>query len=101
MSKAFCNNIQKKQQNTFFMENQEEMIFHFLQRGQIIFVNDAFCRYFSNKREELIGSNFNRFIYRVDKDLVKNQLFKLSRSNPEINPSSWLPTAEQDSSPFL
>ena len=86
MSKAFSNiTTPKKQQNIIFIENQEEMIFHFLQRGEIIFVNDAFCRYFNNKREELIGSNFNRFIYKTDKELVKKRLFKLSRSNPEIN----------------
>ena len=65
MSKAFddSDRIQKKHKETLFMENQKEMIFHFLQRGEIIFVNDAFCNYFSNKREELIGSNFNKFIY--------------------------------------
>lgn len=85
MSKAFNNNIPKKQQNTVFIENQREMVFHFLQRGEITFVNDEFCNYFSNKREELIGSNFSRFIYKPDKEIVKNKLFTLSRLNPELN----------------
>ena len=84
MSKAF-NNIQKNQKNTFFLDNQKEMIFHFLQKGEIIFVNDAFCNYFCNKREELIGSNYNRFIYKPDKELVKNHLYKLCKSSPEVN----------------
>jgi PAS domain S-box-containing protein len=85
MSEAFNDNFPEKQQDFFYLMNQKEMVFHFLQKGEIIFVNDEFCNYFCNKREELIGSNFNRFIYKPDKELVKNQLFKLSKSNPEVN----------------
>ncbi len=67
------------------IEEQRDLIFHFLKGGEIIFVNNAFCHYFSKKREEIIGLNFARLIFKDDKELVKKHLSTLSRSNPVLN----------------
>ncbi len=80
----FLDNIMREQQNSHFKENQKKMVCHFLQKGEILYANDAFCCYFNNKREELIGTNFHRFVYKSDKELIKNHLIGLSKSNPEV-----------------
>ncbi len=39
------------------VEDQTEMICRFLQDGVITFANEAYCRYFNLKREDIIGTN--------------------------------------------
>lgn len=75
--KAILNTIEE-------IEDQRDLIFHFLKGGEIIFVNNTFCHYFSKKREEIIGLNFSRLIFKDDKELVKKQLITLSNSNPVL-----------------
>lgn len=67
------------------IEEKRDLIFHFLKGGEIIYVNNTFCHYFSKKREEIIGLNFSRLIFKDDKELVKKQLLALSKSNPAVN----------------
>lgn len=40
------------------VENQTELICHYLPDTTLTFVNDAYCRYFDRTREELIGTSF-------------------------------------------
>ena len=44
------------------VEDQTEFICRYLPVGTITFVNEAYCRYFGIKREELLGSNFRTSI---------------------------------------
>jgi PAS domain S-box-containing protein len=44
------------------VEDQNELICRFVPRGRITFVNEAFCRYFGFKREQLMGSQILSFI---------------------------------------
>jgi len=64
------------------VEDQTELICRFLQDGTLTFVNEAYCRYFGRKREELIGSSFMPLIPEKDRKLVKMQFASLSWENP-------------------
>jgi PAS domain S-box-containing protein len=44
------------------VETQTELICRYLPDTTLTFVNDAYCRYFNRKREELIGRKFLEFI---------------------------------------
>jgi PAS domain S-box-containing protein len=64
------------------VEDQTEMICRFLSDGMLTFVNEAYCRYFDKKREELIGQSFMHFIPDEDKKLLEKQLASISKENP-------------------
>jgi PAS domain S-box-containing protein len=64
------------------VEDQTELICRFLQDGTLTFVNEAYCRYFGKKREELIGSSVMPLIPEEDRKLVKMQFVSLSWENP-------------------
>ncbi len=52
------------------IEDQTEFISRFLPDGTHIFVNDAYCRYFSKSREEIIGHRFLPVIHPDDREPV-------------------------------
>jgi len=64
------------------VEDQTEMICRFLPEGVLTFVNDAYCRYFGKKREELIGHSFISMIPEEDRVVVKKGLSLLTQENP-------------------
>jgi PAS domain S-box-containing protein len=66
------------------VEDQTEFICRFRPDGTITFVNDAYCRYFSVKREDLMGHNFWPFICEEDRDTVKKSILSLNLENPLI-----------------
>ena len=66
------------------VEDQTELIYRFLPDGTITFVNEAYCRYFGKKQEELIGHTFMPFIPDEDRVKVKNHLDSLSPENPVV-----------------
>jgi len=55
------------------VEDQTELICRFLPDGTLAFVNEAYCRYFGRKREELIGSSFMPLIPDEDREFVEEQ----------------------------
>ena len=59
------------------IEDQLEMVARFLPDGTITLVNDAFCRYYGKKRNELIGNHFMPDIPHDDRKHVKEQLDSL------------------------
>jgi PAS domain S-box-containing protein len=63
-------------------EDQTELICRFRQDGTLTFVNEAFCRYFDKKREELIGNSVPPLIHEEDRKLVELQFASLSWENP-------------------
>jgi len=64
------------------VEDQTELICRFLPDGTLTFVNEAYCHYFGQKREELIGSSFRPLILEGDRTCVEEQLTSLSLENP-------------------
>ena len=63
-------------------ENLTEMVCRFLSDKTLTYANDAYCRYFGAKREELFGKNFMRFIHKEDHERIKDHLASLRLENP-------------------
>jgi PAS domain S-box-containing protein len=66
------------------VEDQAELICRFLSDGTLTFVNDAYCRYFGKKREELIGYSFMPLIPAGDQEVVREKLVSLSPDKPLV-----------------
>ncbi len=66
------------------VEDQTELLCRFLPDGTLTFVNEAYCRYVSKRRDELIGSSFMSFILDEDHEFVEGQLASLSPANPVV-----------------
>ena len=64
------------------VEEQTELICRFLPDSTLTFVNEAYCRYFGKKHEDLVGSRFLALIPEDDQMHVKRRLRSLSRVNP-------------------
>jgi len=67
------------------VEDQTELICRFFPDGTLTFVNEAYCRYFGLKRQELIGNSFVPFIPEQDREPVQKHIesvFALTPANP-------------------
>ena len=64
------------------VEDQTEFICRFLPDGTHIFVNDAYCRYFNKKREDIVGHRFRPEIHPDDRGLVARSLASLTPDHP-------------------
>ena len=64
------------------VEDQTELIWRALPDGTLSFANDAFCRYFDLRWEELVGRNFLLFVADEDTNLVEQAILTRSASNP-------------------
>jgi PAS domain S-box-containing protein len=50
--------------------------------GELTFVNDAYCRYFDKKPEELIGHSFMPLVLHEDRERIAETISLLGRGNP-------------------
>lgn len=64
------------------VEDQTEFICRFNEDGTYNFVNDAFCRYFQKKPEDLLGKKFVPRIPAKDLPDVRNHFASLTRDHP-------------------
>jgi len=48
------------------VQEQTELICRFNPQKKLVFVNDAYCRYFRKKRQDLIGKSFLAFILKPE-----------------------------------
>ncbi|MEI7434756.1 MAG: PAS domain S-box protein [Methanomicrobiales archaeon] len=64
------------------VEDQTEFICRFLPDGTHIFVNEAYCRYFGLKREEIIGTRFHPTIHPDDRVTVTRLIASLKSEHP-------------------
>jgi PAS domain S-box-containing protein len=64
------------------VEDQTEFISRFLPDGTHVFVNEAYCRYFGLKREEIIGHRFRPKIPAEDQERVRQFFAALTSGNP-------------------
>ena len=69
---------------TIVEDYQTELICRFLPDGTLTFVNEAYCRYFNKKFEELIGQSFMSVILDEDREFVQRQFTSLSMKDPFI-----------------
>ncbi|HTY16012.1 MAG TPA: PAS domain S-box protein [Methanoregulaceae archaeon] len=64
------------------VEDQTEFICRFLPNGTHIFVNEAYCRYFSKQRGEIIGKKFCPTIPPEERTSVREHFARLTRESP-------------------
>ncbi|MFW6359438.1 MAG: CBS domain-containing protein, partial [Chroococcales cyanobacterium] len=64
------------------VEAQTELVCRFLPNGTLTFVNEAYCRYFNEKRSQLIGQNILRFIPDEDRAALVQHLGELNYDHP-------------------
>ncbi|WP_308189087.1 PAS domain-containing protein [Nostoc mirabile] len=66
------------------LEDQTELIARGLPNGTVSFVNEAFCRFFGLKREEIIGHHYEPVVFDEDRERVVNLVNSISLENPVI-----------------
>jgi len=76
--------LESAQQYRAVVEDLPLLVCRFQPDGTISFVNDAYCRYFGRKREELVGKNFMMLIPEEDRDFVRNQFSSLTVDRPKV-----------------
>jgi len=64
------------------VEHQAEFICRWLPDGRITFVNDAYCRYFGQRREEVVGQSFMPLIPPKDQASVADHFASLTPERP-------------------
>ncbi|MFO1424594.1 MAG: response regulator [Candidatus Competibacteraceae bacterium] len=64
------------------VEDQTELICRYAPDGAITFVNEAYCRYFGKRREELLGQSFIPLIPKEDQQRAEAHIAALSQQNP-------------------
>ena len=64
------------------VEDQTEFISRFLPDGTHVFVNEAYCRYFGMKRDEILGHRFQPRIPAEDQERVKGFFASLTPDHP-------------------
>jgi PAS domain S-box-containing protein len=64
------------------VEDQTELIARFQPDGTLTFVNEAYCRYFGQAREALIGNCYEPVIFAEDREAIAQFLNSLCLENP-------------------
>jgi diguanylate cyclase (GGDEF)-like protein/PAS domain S-box-containing protein len=67
------------------VEKQTELVCRFSPNLTLTFVNNAFCRFFGKRSEELVGSRFLDHVYEVDHAYYEEQLVRLNPKSPTSN----------------
>ena len=78
------------------VEDQNEFISRSTPDGRYLFVNEAFCRYFNKKREELIGKKIDPGILAEDIVRIRDYFASLNVDNPtgSIDHRTQMPDGE-------
>ncbi|WP_321507520.1 PAS domain S-box protein [uncultured Methanoregula sp.] len=64
------------------VETQTEFISRFKPDGTHVFANEAYCRHFGKRRDEIIGQRFVPLIPEEDRDLVRRHFASLTQEHP-------------------
>jgi PAS domain S-box-containing protein len=73
---------QSEERYRAIVEDQTEAIARFDIDGKLTFVNQAYCRYFGMKQEQLIGTNFQDFVVLEEREALARHLDALILDNP-------------------
>ena len=76
------------------LEDQTEMICRFDSDGVLLYVNDAFCRFFGKPREALIGQKWHPEAHPEDLSLINEKLNTLSPTHPVVKIENRVVAAE-------
>lgn len=63
--------------------DQNDLICRFDPQGKITFVNNAYCRFFGMRYQDILGTNFQPEIHSDDQEMVHNHFTDLTRLNPD------------------
>jgi PAS domain S-box-containing protein len=66
------------------LEDQTELIARFQTDGTIVFVNQAFCRYFGLEQAALIGQHYAPIVHAADREWVSQQVQSLRSDHPVV-----------------
>ncbi|WP_392482438.1 PAS domain S-box protein [Nostoc sp. C110] len=66
------------------LEDQTELIARGSPDGIVTFVNEAFCRFFGLKREEIIAQHYEPVVFEEDRERVFSLVNSISSENPVI-----------------
>ncbi|NYT05554.1 MAG: PAS domain S-box protein [Methanomicrobiales archaeon] len=66
------------------IEDQMDLICRFGPDGTISFANSAFCRYFHQPYEAIVGTNIYSYILKDDREAVRTAISSLSPENPVL-----------------
>lgn len=66
------------------VEDQTELIVRFLPDATILFVNEAYCRYFGVQHQEIIGKSFEPVIFDEDRETVTQLVQSMGAENPTV-----------------
>ncbi|MCU0571443.1 MAG: PAS domain S-box protein [Syntrophobacteraceae bacterium] len=64
------------------VEDQTELISRFKPDGTLTFVNGAYCRYFGEEPEQLIGNKFWHHVPKHEQERLKSHITCMTRDNP-------------------
>ncbi|MCC7493080.1 MAG: response regulator [Fimbriimonadaceae bacterium] len=64
------------------VEDQTELICRFRAEGELLFVNEAYCRYFGRLRDELLGRSFFELVPPADVAAIRAHLGALGAKRP-------------------
>lgn len=66
------------------VEDLTEVICRLLPDGTFLYVNDAYCRFFGKRREELLGNSWRPIAVHEDLPLIESRLAMLSPETPVV-----------------
>ena len=66
------------------VEDQTELVSRLLPDGTLLFVNEAYCRYFGVKREELIGKHYAPVVFADDLEHIEQLVKSINKDNPVV-----------------
>jgi len=64
------------------IETQTEFIVRWLPDGTHTFVNDAYCRFFDQPQDAILGTSLFQRIHETDRDRVRTKILSLSTATP-------------------
>ncbi len=64
------------------IESQTDLVCRFAPEGALIFVNEVYCQFFNQSKEELIGVKWQSLL--LDHDAIEEKLSQLSPANPMV-----------------
>ncbi|MDZ8054812.1 MAG: diguanylate cyclase domain-containing protein [Aulosira sp. ZfuVER01] len=75
---------QSEERYRAIVEDQTELITRILPDGSISFVNEAFCRFFGLKREEIIAQQYEPVVFEEDRQRVVSLINSINLENPVV-----------------
>ena len=76
--------LESEQRYLSILEDQTELICRFSMDGTLLYVNQAYCRFFGKERDALIGKSWHPDAFSEDIPLITAKLNTLTPSNPIV-----------------